>query len=235
MQAVAELHQIPLATLNKKTARWKREEQAKLEQLQGALATRKGPKPGFRQAKAQEAIGRQTEGRINASGPSPLPFTDEYRIARKLGRDAMSIAMEGLIHEATHGTGASRVSAIRELLDRAGLAKDKERKDEPSPYEDESQEMLAERVVELLGSNKMLASLLKATLDSQRDPTTSGTGLDNRPITPSPSPSPKNEGSKTEALDAVDAGVGDVGGSDRSQSEALDEVAIQPGPKVVLK
>lgn len=181
--------------LYEKTAKWGREFR---EQLQGQLAQVGAPRRRKPPQAAQQPIPRGPKAGLNASSPpSPLVFTDEYRLARKLGKDAMSIAMQGLIDEATTGTGASRVSAIRELLDRAGLAKDKERKDEPSPYEDEDEGTLRARVLELLGSNTVLTSLLKG--EPGTNPTTLQTTPLDRPITPLVSPSSKISGVGVEA------------------------------------
>lgn len=171
---LAKSEGVPAPYLYKHSGKWGKALRADLQsQLQNV--------PGYTGTKtASRGIVRGKRERINADKtlPPSSQYTDEYRHARKLGKDAMAIAMQGLIHEATNGTGASRVSAIRELLDRAGLAKDKERKDEPSPYEDEDAKTLRDRMMALLGSNKMIASLLGVVdtgTTGTENPTTSDT------------------------------------------------------------
>lgn len=182
LQAVSDETKVPLSYLYKKTAKWKRELQATLQNALGQVGQ------VGRKAKTSPKVGSVQMRRLNASSPSGLAldlapaFTDEYRQARSLGKQAMASAMQGLIDEATNGTGASRVSAIRELLDRVGLAKDKERKDEPSPYEDEGTEVLRARLEALLGKGVLNVAPSKIS-----DPTTSQALVSTDPITPFPS------------------------------------------------
>lgn len=182
LQALADEVKVPISYLYKKTAKWRKALKAQIEQ---DLSQLNGKMPSRAKREEGRQIGRLGEARINALKPSGLGlvFTDEYRHARKLGKDAMAIAMQGLIEEATTGTGASRVSAIRELLDRAGLAKDKERKDEPSPYEDEGTTLLKERLVALLGSS--VGETMAGRTET--NPTTSHPPTSPDPITPFPS------------------------------------------------
>ena len=180
---------VPTAYLYKHSGKWGRELRQK---LQGQLDTVVKGRPRRRGQDQGERIVRGKREGLNADKTLPLSplYTDEYRSARKLGKDAMSIAMQGLIEEATKGTGASRVSAIRELLDRAGLAKDKERKDEPSPYEEEDAKTLRERMTVLLGSNKIIASLLGLVEGgdvAQKEPHHLAEATSANPLTPSPS------------------------------------------------
>ena len=205
MQAMADEAKVPLATLNKKTARWKREEQDRLAKLQADLAQQafklkptKGPrakvKEPAKEREQREATGTRGRVPVNASEnprSSSLLYTDQFRQARELGKEAMTAAMQGLVEEATYGTGASRVAAIRELLDRAGLAKDLEKRDEVSPYEHEEGHVLQARLVELLGHLPMFNSLLQAVAHgtaagSGADPTTSQGAPFTRPITTLP-------------------------------------------------
>ncbi len=123
MAAVSEAAQVPLATLNKKTARWKREEQDKLDQAKAALDANaamfkisRGPRPKAKEPEQPKApTGTGDRSRLNAStDSSPLVLTDEFRGARGQAKEALEAAMTALIEEVRVGSGASRVAAIRE-------------------------------------------------------------------------------------------------------------------------
>lgn len=168
--------QLPYGTVAKKTARWKREE---LDKLQATMTNLKpGPSKG-KYITQKVRIGNSQRGRVNAS-PSPLSslvFTDEFRQARGQAKQALNAAMSALIEEVQNGSGPSRITAIKELLDRAGLAKDTEKKDEASPYEMEETGTLQKRLIELLGQLPMFNSTLQSIAQTgqekqENDPTT---------------------------------------------------------------
>ena len=190
---------IPYGTLCKKTGRWKREEQGKLDEATALLQTQaeafKPSKSGRPKAQTPQrqvgSAGKDARERVNASSsssPSRPGFKDEYRLARDLGRDAMSVAMEALVEEIRNSTGAARVSAIKELFNRAGLANDLEKKDEAGPYEHEDGHVLRARLEELLGTLPNVASLLGLSVDTMGKPPTEPHHLSgdpqSRPITP---------------------------------------------------
>lgn len=180
MQELAIAANAPLATLNKKTARWKREEAAKIDEQLKAFKVTRGPRKQAEPSQAaMQAIGRGRKEGINAFSPSSPPlFSDAHRAARQIGKDAMSEAMSALVEEVQRGTGASRVAAVKLLLEKAGLASDLDKKDEVSPYEGEDVELLKARLKELLGSIPAILSEGPHHLE---------TGPSSGTITPSPS------------------------------------------------
>jgi hypothetical protein len=122
--------------------------------------------------------------------------------------------MEALIDEVKHGEGSSRVTAIRELTALAGLVKDTEKQDEPSPYETEERHVLEDRLTELLGSLPMFNSLLKSMAEkrgtgSENNPTTSEGTRAHRLITPLPSGTDAQVDVPAVSGDEVDDGAGD--------------------------
>jgi len=159
LQALASEAGVPYATLTKKTPRWKREIEAELvkerEALEQKEATLGGKKAGGRRQR-RSRTGDGGNDRLSAGRPSETSdlnqYSDTYRQARKIAQDHVAIAVQGLVEEIQQGTGASRITAIRELMDRAGLAKETEKKDEASPYESEGREVLFKRWSELMKS-----------------------------------------------------------------------------------
>jgi hypothetical protein len=88
---------------------------------------------------------------------------DDFRRAKQDTKDAIGIAVKSLIHEAVNGKGASKISAIKEILDRSGMGKETERKGELTPYETEPTDTLKERLRVLLGSTSDNIDLDKTT------------------------------------------------------------------------
>lgn len=234
---------VPYGTLTKKTGRWKREEAAKLAIQKEALDKQvHAMKPAREQAKAKparsrepEPIGKGQRRPLNASSPPALGlvFTDQYRQARDLGKEALTEAMQGLIDEARNGTGASRITAIKELLDRSGLGKDTEKKDEATPYELLDSHVLKAMLIELLGELPGFLGLLKGQGPQDRGPTLEHTpppSMDSAPTTISPLPSGSQNSRESQLVAEVEPGVSAV-----MVLSPQVESEMPAGPRVVLQ
>lgn len=205
---------VPYSTLTKKTPRWKKDIQADLEKKRKELEAQEkaigGPKVGA----TRTPTGKEDSDRLSADSPSSSgnsnQYVDEYRSARLRAKEALDVAVQGLIEEIQQGSGASRVTAIRELLDRAGLSKETEKKDEASPYETENEEGLFSRMVEVFqvypgwrqfieyAYNNLLPLPEDPPGKSISDPTTLSGSPHHDLITPVPSPAQNTSGKPVE-------------------------------------